>query len=147
MDEHLPVPPTTEPAPKRPRLLMILCVLTFAGSGLNIFSGLVIASFFTTFQTIIQQLAEKFDLPGMEILLSAPPSFFFISALIYGGSGTGAVLMWRLRKTGFHVYTISQILLLIAPMYFLKMPGPSILDLLLSGLFIILYSTQLKSMR
>ncbi|MFH1160718.1 MAG: hypothetical protein V1733_07205 [bacterium] len=146
MDEHLPVPPASEPAPKRPQLLMILCILTFAGSGLNIFSGLIIASFFDAFQTVVQELAEKFDLPGMEILLSAPPSFFLVSALLYGGSVTGAVMMWRLRKVGFHVYTISQILLLIAPMYFLKMPGPSILDLLLSGLFIILYSTQLKSM-
>jgi len=147
MDEQLPVPPAPATVPKRPLLLIILCVLTFIGSGLNLFSGIVIALFFDAFTTVVQELAEKFDLPGMEVLLNAPPSFFLASALLYGGSVTGAVLMWRLLKTGFHVYTISQILLLITPIYFLKLPAPSIVDLLLSGIFIILYSTQRKFMR
>jgi len=113
---------------------------------MNAFSSLMIAAFFEPFQVIAADLAEKFTLPGLDIMLNATPVFFLASGLLYIGSLTGALLMWKLRKTGFHTYTIAQILLLIAPVYFLKLPSPSILDLVLSGLFIILYSTQLKSM-
>lgn len=144
MDPRLPVPPESL---KRPRLLSVLCVLTFLGSGLNVLSSLSIIVLHETFQTILQQLIEQFDLPGMDILIQAPKEFFLVSAVLYAGSFSGAVLMWQLRKIGFHVYTISQILLLIAPLYFLKLPGPSVVDLFLTGFFVILYSTQLRSMR
>jgi len=146
MDEQ-PLIPEVPSEPKRSQLLTILCILTFLGSGLNVFSSLFIALFFRSFQVIAQEISEQFNLPGMEILVNATPGFFLVSGLLYIGSVTGAVLMWRMRKTGFHVYTIAQILLLIAPMYFLSMPGPSVIELLFSGLFIILYSTQLKQMR
>ncbi|MBL7137951.1 MAG: hypothetical protein ISS17_04170 [Bacteroidales bacterium] len=145
MDEP-PQPPGIPAGPIRPRLLTILCILTFIGSGLNTFSSLFIAGFFDTFLVVAEEFGERFNLPGMEILMNATPGFFLITGLLYVGSITGAILMWRLLKMGFHLYTISQILLLIAPMYFLKLSGPSVLDLLFSGLFIILYSTQLKQM-
>ncbi|MFH1296741.1 MAG: hypothetical protein ABIJ04_05645 [Bacteroidota bacterium] len=145
MDE-LPQPLGTPAEPKRSQLLAILCILTFIGSGLNTFSSLFIASFFDSFLVVAEEFGERFNLPGMEILMKATPGFFLITGVLYVGSLTGAILMWRLRKVGFHLYAVSQILLLIAPMYFLKLSGPSILDLLFSGLFIILYSTQLKQM-
>lgn len=133
--------------PARPKTLTVLCVLTFIGSGMNAISSLAAAAFFDIFRAVAGELQERFDLPGIEPLLNTSPLFF----LTYGGlficSLSGAVMMWRLRKAGFHVYTIAQILLLIAPMYFLRMPGPSIPDLFLSGLFIILYSTQLKQLQ
>ncbi|MBN1198079.1 MAG: hypothetical protein JXA23_01915 [Bacteroidales bacterium] len=145
MDEQ-PLIPDVPTEPKRSQLLTILCILTFAGSGMNAFSSLFIAAFYDAFQLIAQEISEKLNLPGMEILLNATPVFFLITGLLYVGSLTGAVIMWRQRKAGFHVYTIAQILLLIAPMYFLNMPGPSVIELIFSGLFIILYSTQLKQM-
>lgn len=137
------LPPAT---PKRPQILNILCILTFVGSGMNLVSGLVIGLNFDLFQIVVAELAEKIDLPGMDLILSAPRLYFFLSAILYAGSITGAIYMFKTKKTGFHVYTISQILLLIAPMYFFKLPGPSILDLILTGVFIVLYSTQLKNM-
>ena len=145
MEEH-PQPPQIPSTPKRPQMLSILCILTFIGSGLNVFSSLFIASFFDAFQVLAEEIGEKYGLPGMEIFLSATPGFFLITALLYSGSVTGAIMMWRLRKVGFHLYTIAQILLLIAPMYFLNLQSPSVLDLIFTGLFIILYSTQMKHM-
>jgi hypothetical protein len=137
----------TPSVPKRPVLLTVLCILTFIGSGMNIFSGLIISLFHDTFLTIAEELSENLDLPGIEVILQAPPVFFLSSALLYAGSLTGAVMMWNLRRNGFHVYAISQILHLIAPMYFLKLAGPSIIDLIFSGIFIILYSLNLKFMK
>jgi hypothetical protein len=146
MTEEVPGQPAREQRITRPTLLTVLCILTFTGSGLNIISGLAIGTFFNEFVRVAADLAETYKLPGMEMITEGSPGFFFISALFYSGSVAGAVMMWRLRKTGFHVYAISQILLLIAPMYFFKLPGPSVPDIIFTGLFLILYSVNLRIM-
>jgi len=145
MDE-LPQPPLAPAGPSRSQFLTILCILTFIGSGVNALSSFMVASFYDMFLVVAKEFSERFDLPAMETLMNATPGFFVIFGFLFMGSLTGAILMWRLQKVGFHVYTIAQILLLIAPIYFMKLPAPSLLDLLFSGLFIILYSTQLKQM-
>jgi len=145
MEEQL-LPPTPEAKTQRARVLTILCILTFIGSGMNLVSGFMIAAFYDAFVVVAETFAEKFKLPGMEIILESRPVFFLTSGLFYTASLTGAILMWNLKKAGFHVYTIAQILLLFSPMYFLKMQGPSMPDLLISGTFVILYSLNLKSM-
>ncbi len=147
MTDEFPAGPAREEPAGRTRLLSVLCILTFIGSGLNIISGLAIGTFFSDFVTVANDLAETYKLPGMEMITEGTPGFFFISALLYAGSVGGAIMMWNLRRTGFHLYTISQILLILAPMYFFKLPGPSVLDLVLTGLFVILYSMNLKSMK
>jgi hypothetical protein len=135
-----------ETKPQRPTLLTVLCILTFIGSGMNLFSSLFIAGFYDTFVEVMQMFAEKFKLPGMDALLEAKPFFFLVSGVFYAGALGGAILMLKLKKTGFHVYTISQILQVLAPMYFLHQAGPGIPELFFSGLFIFLYSMNLKFM-
>jgi hypothetical protein len=138
-----------EPAsPKaRPVLLTVMCILTFIGSGMNFISGMLFFAFFDTFQLIIGDISKSFNIPGTELLMDAKPVFFLVSSLVYAISFSGALLMFNLKKIGFHLYTIAQILLIIAPMYFFKLPGPSILDVVLSGIFVVLYGTQLKNMK
>jgi len=80
-------------------------------------------------------------------MLEVKPSFFLISGLFYASTIAGALLMFHLKKVGFHVYTISQILLILAPMYFMNLRGPVFLDILLSGTFVLLYATQIKTMK
>jgi hypothetical protein len=145
MEDHTPqlLP---ESKPQRPTLLTVLCILTFIGSGMNLFSSLVIAGFYDIFVEIAQEFAEKFKLPGIDMLLEAKPLFFLVSGIFYAGALVGAVLMMRLKKAGFHVYTIFQILLIIAPMYFMHQSSPGFPEMLFSGLFIILYSMNLKFM-
>jgi len=145
MDE-LPNKPEQVVRSKRPNLLTILCILTFVGSGMNFFSSIMIASFYDVFTEFAMTVAEKFNLPGIDTLLEAPPAFFLVSGFLYIFSFAGALIMWNLRKTGFHVYTVAQILLIIAPMYFLKMPGPSLFDIILSGTFVILYGVSMKNL-
>lgn len=132
--------------PNRPTLLTVLCILTFIGSGMNIVSNILIALFLDAFKIFAEDISETFNLPGMLLFLDAKPVFFVSNAILYGISLAGAFQMFRLFKRGFHLYTISQILLLMAPMVFFKLPVPSILDLLLTGIFIILYSINLKHM-
>ena len=135
-----------ESKPQRPILLTVLCILTFIGSGMNLFSSLVIAGFYDVFVEIAHEFAEKFKLPGIDLLMEAKPMFFIVSGVFYAGSLVGAVLMMRLKKTGFHIYTVFQILLIITPMYFMHLASPGIPELLFSGLFILLYSMNLKFM-
>lgn len=144
--EELTQTPLPGSKPKRPNLLTVLCILTFIGSGMNMISSLVIAGFYDTFKEVVLLFSEKFQLPGIDVLLESKPIFFLVSGLLYAGSLGGAFLMFQLKKTGFHVYTIFQILLILAPMYFMHLSGPGILDLIFSGIFILLYSANLKSM-
>ena len=132
--------------PIRPNLLTVLCILTFIGSGMNMVSSLVIAGFYDTFTEVVLLFSEKFKLPGIDVLLESKPIFFLVSGLLYTGSLVGAFLMFQLKKVGFHVYAIFQILLILAPMYFMHLSGPGILDIIFSGIFILLYSSNLKSM-
>ncbi len=135
-----------ETKPQRPTLLTVLCILTFIGSGMNLFSGLVIAGFYDVFVAVAQEFAEKFKIPGVDLLLETKPLFFLVTAIFYAGSVVGAILMMQLKKIGFHIYTIFQILLIIAPMYFMHLASPGIPELFFSGLFVLLYSTNLKFM-
>jgi hypothetical protein len=148
MEEELGTPgPAPGPSPvNRPNLLMILCILTMVNGGLTLISSIFVGAFFEQFVSIATDFAEKFKIPGLEMITEGQPLFFFVNAVLYAVSVAGAVLMWRLKKTGFHIYTIAQILLILAPMYFFHLPGPSIFDILLSGIFVLLYSTQLKVM-
>jgi len=148
--EEAPGSPGPAPGPlpvTRPKLLTILCILTLINGGLTIIGGVFTGIFFDQSVAVAHQFAKMFNYPLLEEMIrEGGPSFFFVNSLLYAVSVTGAVLMWKLKKNGFHVYTIAQILLILAPMYFFHLPGPSVFDILFSGTFILLYSTQLKIM-
>jgi hypothetical protein len=144
--EELESNPVQVNTPKRRNLLGILCILTFIGSGMNFISSVMISVFYDQFTVLADSISKSFSLPGLEMMLEGGSLFFLISALIYLGCITGAILMWKLKKAGFHVYTIFQILLVFSPMYFFHLPSPSPYDIILSGIFIILYSSNLKYM-
>ena len=146
MMEDLQTDQVQEIRPKRPNLLTILCILSFAGSGMSFFSSILIAVFYDQFIVLAESISKSFHLPGLEMFLEGKSSFFAVSALVYVGSFAGAILMWKLKKAGFHVYAISQIILILLPMYFFNLSIPSFLDIILSGIFIILYSSNLKYM-
>ncbi len=129
---------------KRPESLSILCVLTFIGSGLAAFSNLVIyLSFDMLFETYE---SGGLNLPGAEIIFSFTKSFFIISFFIYSISFSGALRMWKLKKIGFHVYAIAQILLLILPSLFVKTEQFPIVGVLITVVFILFYFRHLKFM-
>ena len=133
----------------RPEMLKILCILTFIGSGLSMFSNVVLFS-------VIDQIKETFsDNPvytvlgtelNLSIFLHVNPWFFMTQAVLYSLSLSGAWQMWKLNKKGFHLYSIAQIVLLIVPKIFISdMPFPA-MDLLLTGSFIYFYYLNVKFM-
>jgi hypothetical protein len=146
MEEKEPLLSSTE-QPKRPVFLTVLCILTFVGSGMNLLSSLFTAIAFDAIMPIMLEVAKKMNLPGIEALEMTTPGFLLVNALLYAGSVAGAILMMRLNKKGFHIYTIAQILLIIFTMYFFSLSAPGLPELFFSGLFIFFYGTNLKYMR
>jgi len=146
MDEQQP-----SPVPNKDNLnlvlLKILCVITFVGSGLGFLSYGIIGLIHSFFSSNLSLIPDEQNRELIEMMLSAGRMFFFLNALLYAVSFAGAVLLWRLRKIGFHLYTASQLFLLILPMAYIKgfpMPGTNIF---LTILFIWGYSGFLKVMK
>jgi hypothetical protein len=129
---------------KRPEFLSILCVLTFIGSGLAAFSNLVI--YFSFDMLMLTYSNGELNLPGSDIIFAFSKSFYIFGFLIYLASFSGALLMWRLRKEGFHLYSISQILLLILPTLYVKTDQVPLFGILLTSIFILFYYRHLKYM-
>lgn len=128
-------------------LLKILCVITFVGSGLGFISYGIIGLIHDLFSSNLSLIPDEQNRELIGMLLSAGRMFFFLNALLYVASLAGAILLWRMKKMGFHLYTASQLLLLILPMAYIKqfpMPGANIF---LTILFIWGYSGFLKFMR
>lgn len=129
---------------KRPDLLTVLCVLTFIGSGLSFFSYLM---FSMSFDSISEALYEsEIDFPGIDVMLNTPISFYYSGTLLFGVSFYGAIKMWNLKKAGFHLYTASQILLLILQTIYLSQFGFPFLSVFITAIFVLLYTKNLKYM-
>ena len=132
---------------KRTDQLTILCILTFIGSGMSMFANGLL---FLTIEPI-KQLLEQQDTytflgteVNMDFLLDINPLFFLLQSLTLIVSIIGAYQMWNLKKVGFHLFTISQIVLLILPkLYINGLPFPTF-ELIISASFVYLYSKNLS---
>ncbi|MCF8233455.1 MAG: hypothetical protein K9G67_00605 [Bacteroidales bacterium] len=131
--------------PKRPMLLSVLCVITFVTSG---FTTIIYFFSLLSYSTIRELLQSgEVSMPGAELFLSLPSSFFLLGTIFYAGSVFGAAFMWNLKKIGFHVYTASQIGVLITISSYNTMNGVPIFEILLTLMFIILYGVHLRLMK
>jgi hypothetical protein len=127
---------------ERPVTLTVLCILSFIGSGLAFFTYSMVTFSYQEFMTALQEI--QFDLPQVELIRHASKGFFISGMLLQGSSLLGVSLIWRLHKAGFHFYTMSQLLIPFHPWLFLKMDGFPFFSLLISVIFIFLYSLHLK---
>jgi hypothetical protein len=143
-DENIPSRlPNLEP---KIRILKILCIFTFVGSGLGTLSYGFIGTFYNIFITLTPSSLGEEQQEIIRMLLSGGRYFFFTNALLYSLSFTGAFMMYKFKRSGFHYYTISQILILITPLAFIngfQMPG---INVLLTALFILAYAGFVKLM-
>jgi hypothetical protein len=126
---------------KRPQLLSILCVLSFIGSGLA-----AVSSFFTYlfYDVVVEAIATgEFDeeLLALDFFATISKEYFILHGMLMVVSFTGVWQMWNLRRSGFHLYALSQILVLIVSSIYLYNPAgiSPMFDMLLTTLFILLY--------
>ena len=133
--------------PRKPGLLILLAVLTFIGSGWSFISYLILSALGPR----IQEYPMPFSTPETEEVFQRMAEVaqwkYFLLALIFACSVIGAVQMLRLKKIGFHIYTIAQILALVLVPYFtLGTFYPGIWSILVTFLFIGAYGYFYKRM-
>lgn len=157
--------PFQENETKRPTLLTVLCILTFIGSGWAVISNLT--SLFTA-DIAAEQVEQSFEMMEQ---MEANGGNSFLSGLMNSSrevlpylkpiaginivlallSLFGAFLMFRLKKTGFYLYTGAQILMLFVTPAFTGFSGMILFSLVFAAVFaavfIILYSLNLKYMK
>ena len=84
---------------------------------------------------------------SMNLLTSINPNYYLILIVLFIGSLIGVLKMFKWDKRGFHIYAISQILMLIDAsvyVYPLQHPSPFTYDLLITLMFILMYYLYFK---
>ena len=145
MEEQQNVEPAKE-APQSTGFLRFLCILTFLGSGLAMFAYFIIGAFYDVFLSADMKALGEDAQELIRIMLSAGKMFFLLSTFLYALSLFGSILMWKLRKIGFHLYSLAQIMLLILPLLYIHGFRMPFVTILVTVTFIFGYSTFLRSM-
>ncbi|MCL2247574.1 MAG: hypothetical protein FWC10_10805 [Lentimicrobiaceae bacterium] len=135
---------------KRPGFLTFLCVLTFIGSGLSLLSNL--------FSPLVAPMTLEVlkgttwgSVPGMldtyEQIMATPVWQFYLLAFFCATSILGAVYMLKMKKIGFHIYAISQLVQLFIGQFLIGDNfKPTLFSLFITLLFIGLYFIYYKKM-
>ena len=123
---------------KRPEMLTVLCILSFINAVWNAISNFINFAFYDVFQNIFVQMKEgtgifeevteemieemgdswNMILDAASLSYSVGRGYYFLEMVLFIASFIGVLMMWRLQKKGFHVYTVAQILMLIAASVF-----------------------------
>lgn len=130
-------------------LFHILLVITYFFAGLSAFSYLVTAAMLPSMQQIYADnptmLPEQFSVM-MQQLMDTPRGYFLGAGLLYVLEVLGAALMWRLRWTGFHCYTLARLLLLLLPLLFLGRGFVGVGDIMMALLFVAVYYMLMRQL-
>lgn len=135
---------------QRPPVLRLFLILSMINGAMSVLSNLIVYS-------LIDFIRQTFDgketvnMMGMDVdlslFLNTDKNFFLLQTILFTISFFGALMMWNYRKVGFHLYTTSQILLLIvSTVYLTGMPFP-VLDVVMTALFVYIYAKHLKLMQ
>ena len=138
---------------KRPGGLIVLCVLTFIGSGfafLGKFFSFAFRDFLLEFMEIavanMDGAMEEMYRKSIDIFASTPQYIFLISAILYIFSISGAAIMLAMRKIGFHIYATAQIFIVFMPQLLSKSPF-DVMSFFFAMAFIALYFMYYKRMK
>jgi hypothetical protein len=154
----------------RPGFLTIICILSFVGLGLQILKSLKLfifgqlgPSYYNLMQDRLEEslnqvhssnpfitsFIEKIFESILKLIDHAPllATISIISSVI---ALAGVIMMWRLIKTGFYIYTVIKILDVFVPIIFIGFNFVSLfialIGLFTSAIFITLYAFNLKAM-
>lgn len=126
---------------QRNDFLSALCILTFAGSSFKFVLYLLASLFFERASEIIIEYSAWHSTDAVNSL------YFAILMSLSAFSIVGAVLMWKLRRSGFYVYTASQVLLSLLPVLWINNQASSIVNLIFTVVFICSYALNLRNLK
>ncbi len=156
---------------QRPTFLMVLCILTFVGSGWGVLSNLY--SVFTSgfmdnatlhmeqYSNMVNGLEDQSSASFMSGFLNSSMEMLRATAIHARGiailsmvlnlvSLLGGILMFQLHRSGFYVYTAAQVLMLFVLPYFVGFSTLVVMGMLwsafIAAIFIVMYALNLKHM-
>lgn len=132
---------------KRPLSLSVVCVLTFIYT-----SSSILISFLVPM--LSEELVNALNLPqfanekNSDVIrvIQAGWGYYLLILLTTSVSLTGAIMMWNFKKSGFHLYTISNIILLYLPVIWFDFPL-NLAEVFFTGVFIAIYAIHLRYMK
>lgn len=143
-------------APKRPTFLTVLCILSFIAAGISIIGGIIGYLGMAAMETMGANLAEGMEqIEGMEEMPGMADAMAVMKhaklLLIIGSILTlvglfGVIQMWKLKKTGFYIYTGAQVLGIVLPLIIVGGAGFSVMSVIFAIAFIVMYGMNLKHM-
>lgn len=139
--------PGPETPAKRPTSLSMLCILTFIGSGISLISSIFVVAAFHAIPLLIEQTKMPEAEQMLNIITAAGRPFFAYMGILYAASLAGAIMMWKLRKTGFHFYVSSQLLMLALPLIMIAGYQIPFTTILLTASFVLGYALNSRFMR
>lgn len=145
-NENMAEAPTvdaTEQKPQeegRPTFLTVLCILTFIGSGLSAFANLLLLVAAGAASSMLSSIPLMGDVGGLG------SGYLVIVLVLALASLYGAIMMWKLKKMGFYLYSGANVIALFIPMIMASGKFP-IFGLIITALFIFLYGLNLKHLK
>ena len=149
---------------KRPVGMTILLVMSLINACWNIFSAsvsLIVKPSMTAMYKNgqLEEMMQPFSAMGgdfakamnetLQVFSQIDSKFYLILLVLFVVSLIGVIKMFKGDKRGFHIYSISQICMLINSSVFvypLQKPSPFVSDLMLTAIFILLYYLYFKRM-
>jgi hypothetical protein len=132
------------------RSLHVLLVISFIITGSQlIWEILGVAGMFPLINEVYANTPSEYSSVftiKMEQEMAIPQWYNILRALLDLTSIVGLVLMWKLRKNGFHAYTLSKLLLMLLPLMFLDRSYVGFGDIMIAVLFIAYYFFLLKNL-
>ncbi|MBQ6726896.1 MAG: hypothetical protein IJQ89_10015 [Bacteroidales bacterium] len=135
---------TGTPAVRPPVFFYIMLVLSMVNAGMTFISSIILGF---AAPSIVEMnnngtlpISEVFSV-AVDSLSQMPQYYFFITALFWALSFYGALAMWKLRKTGFHCYTLAQLIILLLTVVILGKAYVALGDIMFTILFILYYAT------
>ena len=125
----------------RPAFLSGVCLLSFIGSGVAFIAYFLASLFFEQTSALI----VKYSSWSNTNIIS--PLFFTLLMAFYAFSLVGAIRMWKLHKSGFYVYSSSQIIILFLPVVWMNWQAFSATNAIFTFIFIFAYFLNLKHLK
>jgi hypothetical protein len=134
----------TEPA-QRPTFLKVLCILTFISAGLGCLMSLITPLIADMYINFLQNSPNYDEVKMADAikLLQAGWEYYAPSFLLTLLSLSGAILMWKLKKIGFHLYAAANLALLFIPTLVVGIPI-SMVAIAITIIFISMYAVNFK---
>lgn len=128
------------------RILLVLSLINAVGSAVSFSFMATLMPYFQNFYSLHSDMFPAEFLTVWNRIVEIPRPYFAAGAVLYILEIVGCILMWRLRSSGFHCYTLSQLLLLLLPLLSLGKGFIGLGDIMFSLLFVAIYYMKLKSL-